>query len=928
MWGRVKRYRPHLFVGCVLALAAVSGLHEPLRNALTALRFDWLRRDASGNVVLVAIDPPSLKQAGVWPWPRTMHATLLDVLDGAGATDIVFDIDFSSASTPDADRAFAEALRRAGGSVVLPAFKQFARERGASIILVDRPMPLFAPHAWPAAVNIVPDPDGVMRRYALGEMLDGKFVPSVGALLAGRYDEGGWMLIDFGIRAASVPTVSYIDVLRREPAAMRVLAGKKIIVGATAIELGDRVNVPNGQVIPGAVLQALAAESVLQGRALQQAPAAVALGGVAALVLAMLLLWRHCSGRARFAALIGLAVAAEAGATLLQAWRPIVLDTSFFHAAILAYLVAVALDEIDLRGLLGGIAEKRFARIAMSIGDGLVCVNEAGRITLWNPGAEAIFGYTSADMMDRPFEAIFGTALARMRPAFALSQLRPGELQAPGGKVMELEGTRKSGEIFPFEACFSAWQGTDGMQYGVVLRDISARKREEARIRYLATYDSLTGLPNRNTLYEHLDAELRVARDAGSEIGLLTLDLDKFKDINDSLGHVFGDNVLCEVAGRIKTLVGDDGLVARLGGDEFAIVVTGAGVADRAEKLSIRISHSFRDEPFVLGGHRFVLKSSVGVSLFPRDCDDVQQMLGNADLAMYRAKNLGQGTHVFFNAAIRDELERRMSLTAELELAFARGEFELFYQPQVLLDRTELVGAEALIRWRHPTRGLVPPGQFIDVLNTTSVADATAHWVLTQACRQGRRWQDMGYDICIGVNLTPAQFDTGDLPFTVATVLAETGLSPQLLELEVTEHVLLVEDDERACDIFRRLRELGVRIAFDDFGTGYASLSYLKKFPLNRLKIDQSFVRELKPDSTDAAIVESTIGLCNLLGLSVIAEGIEEPATIELLRHMGCYEGQGYYFGRPMPAEQFEKTFFAKPEAAETAAAEEPATAA
>jgi diguanylate cyclase (GGDEF)-like protein/PAS domain S-box-containing protein len=927
MWGRVKRYRPHLFVLCVLALALVSGLHEPLRNALTALRFDWLRRDASGDVVLVAIDSPSLKKAGVWPWPRTMHATLLDVLDHAGATDIVFDIDFSAASTPDADRAFAEALQRAGGSVVLPAFKQVARERGAVTIHVDRPMPLFAPHTWSAAVNVVPDADGVVRRYAFGEMLDGKFVPSVGALLAGRYEAGGSMLIDFGIRAASVPTVSYIDVLRRDPAAMRTVAGKKIIVGATAVELGDRVNVPNGQVIPGAMLQALAAESMLQGRALQPAPA-VALGGVAALALAMLVLWRRCSGPARFAALLGLALAAEAGAILLQAWRPIVLDTSFFHAAILAYLVAVALDEIDLRGLMGGIAEKRFARIAMSIGDGLVCVNEDERITLWNPGAEAIFGYTPAEMAGRPFEAIFGAALARMRPAFALSQLRPGELQAPGGKVIELEGARKSGEIFPFEACFSAWQGTDGLQYGVVLRDISARKREDERIRYLATYDSLTGLPNRNTLYEHLDAVLRAARDAGSEVALLALDLDKFKDINDSLGHVFGDSVLSEVAARVKTLVADDGLMARLGGDEFAVVVAGAGVADRAEKLSVKLADSFRNDPFALGGHRFVLKVSVGVSLFPRDCDDVQQMLGNADLAMYRAKTLGHGAHVFFDASIRDELERRLSLTAELELAFARGEFELFYQPQFMLDSGELVGAEALIRWHHPVRGLVTPGEFIDVLNTTSVADATARWVLVQACRQGRRWQDMGYDIRIGVNLTPAQVETGDLPFTVATILAETGLSPQLLELEVTEHILLPEDDERSCEIFRRLRGLGVRIAFDDFGTGYASLSYLKKFPLNRLKIDQSFVRELKPDSSDAAIVESTIGLCNLLGLAVIAEGIEDSATIDWLRHMGCDEGQGYYFARPMPAAQLEKTFFAEADAAEPGAAKEPATAA
>jgi diguanylate cyclase (GGDEF)-like protein/PAS domain S-box-containing protein len=909
MWGRVKQYRPHLFVLCVLALALTTGLHDPLRNALTALRFGWLSRPASGDVVLVAIDAPSLKQVGVWPWPRTMHAALVDRLDATAVSDIVFDVDFSAASNPDADRAFAEALRRAGGSVVLPAFKQVVRERGKATISVDRPLPMFAPHAWSAAINIVPDPDGIVRQYPFGVTLDGQFVPSVAALLAGRYETGGSILVDFSIRADSVPTVSYVDILRRDPDVMKMLVGKKIIVGATAIELGDRVNVPNGQVIPGALLQVLATESMLQGRVLLPAPTAVSLGGVAVLVLAMLALWRRTSGRARAVALLALAVAVETGATFLQGWQPIVLDTSYVHVVIAAYLIAIALDEIDLRSLVGMIAEKRFARIAMSIGDGLVCVNEAGRITFWNTGAEAIFGHAPDEMIGRPFETIFGAAYVSMRPAFALSQLRTDLLQAPGGKVLELEGERKSGEIFPFEACFSAWQGADGLQYGVVLRDISERKREEARIRYLASYDTLTGLPNRNTLYEHLDDELRAAKDAGSELALLALDLDKFKDINDSLGHVFGDSVLSEVAARLKDLVAAEGLVARLGGDEFAVVVTGSGVADRAEKLSEKITGSFRSDPFLLGGHRFVLRCSVGISLFPRDCDDVQQMLGNADLAMFRAKSLGQGVHVLFDNTIRGDLERRLSLTAELERAYARGEFELFYQPQILLHTRQLVGAEALIRWRHPVRGLVPPGGFLDVLNTTSVADDTARWVLAEACRQGRRWQLMGHDIRIGVNLTAAQFETGDLPAEVLAILVETGFPQRLLELEVTENILL-SDDDRALEIFRRMRALGVRVALDDFGTGYASLSYLKKFPLNRLKIDQSFVRELTPDSSDAAIVESTIRLANVLGLAVIAEGIEERATCDWLKQMGCEEGQGYYFGKPMPAPEFEKAFF------------------
>ena len=902
----VKRYRPHLLVLCALALALGIGLHTPLLNMLTTARFAWLPRAASGDVVLVAIDSPSLEKVGVWPWPRTIHAALIDRLEQAGASQIAFDIDFSSASSPESDRALEAALARAGGSVVLPTFKQFARGRDGVVTLhVDRPLPQFARHAWAATINVEPDADGLVRHYPFGETLGKTFVPSVAALLGGRYQERVPMLIDFGIRSPSVPMLSYVDVLRGDGAA--ALKGKKVIVGATALELGDRINVPGGQVVPGAVLQALATESILQGRVLQPAPPIVTLGLLSAVFLAMAALWRRFSVGARVAMLLGFGLAAELAALVVQALWPVVVDTSLMHIAGIAYLIAIALDEIDFRDLLGRIAENRFQRIAMSIGDGLVCVDRNGRITLWNEGAAAIFGYARARMLGQPFARLIVSGAAS---PFSITALPEQALQAAGGKVMELEGRRADGEFFPVEACFSAWQGTDGIQYGVVVRDISVRKREEERIRLLATYDTLTGLPNRNTFYEHLGARLAAARTDGSEVALLVLDLDKFKDINDSLGHVYGDSVLCEVGARLARLVGNEGLVARLGGDEFAVVVAGDDVAARADKLSVTISGSFRDEEFVLGGHRFLIRCSIGVALFPRDCVELQELLGNADLAMFRAKSAGAGRHAFYTAAIRSDLEQRLQLTAELEQAWGDSEFELYYQPQIRLKDWQLVGAEALLRWRHPQRGLVMPGEFLPVLATTPIADGTARWILHAACRQGRLWEQRGDGVRIAVNLFASQFKTGDLARSVASALADSGLSPHLLELEVTENILL-EDDERVRAIFRSIRELGVKVALDDFGTGYASLSYLKRFPLNRLKIDQSFVRELQAGSSDAAIVESTIALSKVLGLAVTAEGIEQHATFEWLKAMGCEEGQGYYFGKPMPAAQFEETFLA-----------------
>jgi EAL domain-containing protein (putative c-di-GMP-specific phosphodiesterase class I) len=312
--------------------------------------------------------------------------------------------------------------------------------------------------------------------------------------------------------------------------------------------------------------------------------------------------------------------------------------------------------------------------------------------------------------------------------------------------------------------------------------------------------------------------------------------------------------------------------------------------------------------PLMTGSRSNRIKLSIGAAVFPAHGRTAEELLSNAHLALRRAKASKGGGHVLFQPAVREELEARLALEAELVHAIEHRQFELFYQPQVHLGDSRLIGAEALIRWRHPERGLVPPGAFMPVVNTSSISDKIAHWVMETACRQARVWEKAGHALRIGINLSPSQLHGGDLAESVAELLASTGLTPSLLELEVTEDILLV-DERRVLDTFQRIQDLGVRIVFDDFGTGYASLSYLKKFPLDGLKIDRSFVLELLSNPDDAAIVSSTIGLSKQLGLSVIAEGIENGATADLLATMGCEEGQGYYFGRPLPVSDLEKQF-------------------
>jgi diguanylate cyclase (GGDEF)-like protein/PAS domain S-box-containing protein len=907
----VKQYRPHVLAIFAVGLVCLTGLHSILENALADMRFDWLARSASGKVVVVAIDSRSIEAIGTWPWSRTLHAKLIDNLERAGASDIAFDVDFSSPSNKTADEAFSTSLKKAGGSIILPAFQQpIIRGDGTKGTLINEPIKQFRDNAWTALVNVAPDQDGIVRRYPFADNLKGNLLPSMATMLAGnsRFRPGSFW-IDFSINPDAIPTVSYIDVLNGKPSVLSQVRDKKVIVGGTALELGDRFNIPGGRIIPGPRLQALAAESILQKREMQRISGPFAFAEVGLLILSILLLFQHFSPTGRVVFLLGLSVAAEAGAALLQAKSNFILDTSLLHTATATYLVAVVLEEIDFRGILRKIAENRFERIAMSLGDALICVDRNGIATICNPSAASVFRYSQNELIGRRIDNLFFENEAHQ--AFSLLTCPKDELQSTGGKVTELIGRRKNGETFPVDACLSAWQGSDGWNYGVVFRDISVRKQEEEKVRFLAEFDSLTGLANRYTLRHYLEIELAKARSTHGQLALLLIDLDTFKEINDTLGHAHGDKVLVAVGKRLQAVVSDCGLIARLGGDEFAIVVPGYRAAERAWTLCERVAEGLRRESIIIEGRPLSVKGSIGVALFPDDGIGVEQLLGNADLALYRAKAEVPGRYVFFDQKFRNELESRLSLEMELGRAIQNGEFELFYQPKVDLANNNVVGTEALIRWRHPVRGLVPPVEFMPVINASLLAGDIGCWVLEAACAQGAIWERKGYNVPIAVNLSPSQIRSGDLSVVVSAILQEKGFSPSHLELEVTEDIV-IENEKVAIRNFVELQELGVRLAFDDFGTGYAGLSYLKKFPLDVLKIDRSFVAGMVNSADDRAIVGATIAMSRQLGLSVVAEGIENSLTVDLLRSFGCQQGQGYLFGQPMPAAEFEKRFLEK----------------
>ena len=465
---------------------------------------------------------------------------------------------------------------------------------------------------------------------------------------------------------------------------------------------------------------------------------------------------------------------------------------------------------------------------------------------------------------------------------------------------------RKDGTPFLAWQTISAVKSTDGtiLHYVSVFNDITELHRKEEHIRFHAYHDALTGLPNRQLLIDRLGQEIERSRRTGKQVAVMFMDLDRFKVVNDSLGHNVGDELLIEVSGRLETSVRKSDTVGRWGGDEFIVVLSDfasiGDVADVAKKIIDQTS-----EPMDLRGHDIRVGASIGIAIYPQDGSDSDELLKHADLAMYRSKAAGRGGFHFFHQSMNAHAVERLELEASLRQAIDKGEFELYFQPKINILFNKVDGAEALIRWNHPTLGVVPPNRFIPLAEETGLILPLGDWVIGQACRQLREWRDSRTaDLCLAVNLSARQFLDPDLPERLATHLRNNDLSGQSLEVELTESAVMT-DPARAVQMLERIRDLGVSVSVDDFGTGYSSLAYLKRFPINAVKIDRSFINEITSDPDAAAIVRTIVTLSRTLNLKSIAEGVESEEQMAVLRELGCTSAQGFLFSRPLPAGPF-----------------------
>jgi diguanylate cyclase (GGDEF)-like protein/PAS domain S-box-containing protein len=538
-------------------------------------------------------------------------------------------------------------------------------------------------------------------------------------------------------------------------------------------------------------------------------------------------------------------------------------------------------------------SEERVRKFAAASNEGIF-FHKNGILTDVNEALLAIMGYTREEMIGH-------NALEFVAPEWqqtAADYMREGREDAYEAEVVD-----KKGHSIAVELVGKTLRLGDETYRLGVLRDITARKHAEARIQYMAHHDMLTGLPNRAYLTERLTTILALARRHGTLVAIMFIDLDNFKTVNDSLGHHVGDALLKGVAARIKEVLREADMVSRLGGDEFLVILADFAALEDAAKVADKLLQTI-SAPIALEGQQLCANASIGISVFPRDGDNADDLIRRADAAMYSAKDHGRRHSRFYTPGLSDEGAETLARESRLRQAVRRGEFVLFYQPQLRVDDLRLIGIEALVRWRHPDRGLTDPSEFIEFAETHGLIDEIGQYVLREACRQNKAWQAAGFAaLPISVNVSAVQFHRGELVADVKRVLEETGLEGRYLDLELTESLLM--DKEVVGVALAGLRTLGVKITIDDFGTGYSSLSYLKRYPIDKLKIDRSFIDDLGADADDRAIAIAIINLAKTLKLTALAEGVERQEQLDFLRAHGCDEFQGYLAGNPVPAEEF-----------------------
>jgi two-component system CheB/CheR fusion protein len=532
-----------------------------------------------------------------------------------------------------------------------------------------------------------------------------------------------------------------------------------------------------------------------------------------------------------------------------------------------------------------------------NVNEGIIVIDEANMIVTFNPAAEKIFGFSAHEMIRQSFNLLIA------KESLDQSGKYPKYTDEVSifGVTREVVGMRKDLSAFPLELKTSLINIQDRTLFIISARDISDRKNAEQRISYMASHDALTQLPNRTLLQDRIQQTLAHCARRHQLSAIIFIDLDKFKAINDTLGHDVGDELLKQTSARLVSHVRSEDTVARHGGDEFIILLTEICHPEDAGAIAQKLLESLL-LPFHINSHALYISASIGIAIYPDDGQDMETLLKNSDLAMYHAKESGRNNYQFFSAKMNELAAEKMSLINELRHAVERQELFLAFQPVVDLPSKTICGLEVLLRWRHPTLGLISPVNFIPLAEESGLILPIGEWIFRTVCSQLNEWLQQGYEVPrLAINLSAKQFLQPTLADTIAAILKESSVNPHYIGLEITESMLVHNIEETAATLLQ-LSRMGIEISIDDFGTGYSSLSYLKKFPINKLKIDKSFVDDITVNPDDAAIVKAIIAMAHGLSIKVVTEGVETQGQLDFLAQQGCEQYQGYLYSKPLPA--------------------------
>ncbi|SIQ00771.1 diguanylate cyclase (GGDEF) domain-containing protein [Rhizobium sp. RU33A] len=890
-----------------LFLPSISVVQH-LDNDLRAFRAAAAPRVASGDFVFVAIDKKSLIEVGTWPWPRAVHAELIDGLVAAGAQDIFLDIDFSTPSQPENDARLARALEEAGGGVILPIFRQQFGAHSADPLTVTSPIPIFAEHSWPALVDVALDDDGLMRSFPVTELIDGIPTQSAPAVLAGYSDARTSRLeIDFSIRPETVPTYSVTDILSGA-VGRDAIAGKSVVVGAYATELKDLFAVPVYGILSGPMLHVLATETLVQDRILRPLRTEPIGLLLAALIIAYTLTFHRQSLGVPLTASAALLTIAEAVSFLLYKQEALVFHTASLWLMFAFGFFMLMAEKVGLSGWLAELAvtENRdirrvLKRIINDSIDPVIVLDQKHNLL---DASQTLSGVLELD------EAVVrGSNLSVFAPPaltealLALEAIHSTEPQQIHSETVALDIPGRKGRrhleavitISPFESRGGQGLSSVGSHVTCIsLRDVTARRLYETKLEEMARVDDLTGLLTRRGLIDAMAA-------TGRGFSVFAIDLHRFGHLNEMLGREKGDSVLQAVAARLRRHAGIDGLTARLAGDVLCFATAGIESEDALAESAAQLLALF-DTPFGIDGIKIELNARIGACSGSEHLGSPGKWIEAAELALTDAKRVGGSGWRAYDPASTLRRARSRLLEAELRTGLDQGQFFLLFQPQVALTSGRLVGAEALLRWQHPTLGMISPAEFISISEANGFICDLGQFMFKEACKAATNWPS---HVSVAVNISPVQFLRGDLLSDIRAALDASGLQPHRMHVEITESIF-VERSEELLSKLDALRDLGVTIALDDFGTGYSSLSYISSLPLDKLKIDQSFVRDMVSDPAAQSIVQAVMTLAHGLNLKVVGEGIENALQSEMLAAMGCEEGQGYLFGRPQSARQIQ----------------------